>query len=73
VYARRDGEPIGLAHLVEAATAECRELGMLISDKLPKRLTQALKEERTQHNRTAKPSTTIVRSPAPPEPAAPTG
>jgi SpoVK/Ycf46/Vps4 family AAA+-type ATPase len=42
VYARRDRGSIGLAHLIEAADAECRELGMLISDRRPKKLEKAL-------------------------------
>ena len=45
-YARRKAEEIGFEHLVEAATAECRELGMLMSDKLPKPMQRALALER---------------------------
>lgn len=44
-YARRAGSDIGLKHLVEGATAECREIGMLVSDELPKQLQKAVKAE----------------------------
>ncbi|MCA9563540.1 MAG: ATP-binding protein, partial [Myxococcales bacterium] len=46
VYARRDRESINLLHLVEAALAECRELGMLVSDRLPKKLQKAVDRQR---------------------------
>ncbi len=45
-YARRDGQAIGMFHLVEGAKAECREIGMLISDALPKDLAKAIEAER---------------------------
>ncbi len=45
-YARRAGGLINLEHLYEATVAECRELGMLMSDKLPKALAKALRQER---------------------------
>lgn len=45
-YAKRDDSPIGLTHLVEASTVECRELGMLMSDRLPKPLERALRAEK---------------------------
>lgn len=44
-YARRDRDSIGLRHLVEAAKAECREIGMLVTDDNPKALARALKAE----------------------------
>lgn len=44
VYARRDKAPISLNNLIEAGTAECRELGMLVSDTLPKKLQKAVEE-----------------------------
>lgn len=45
-YARRDNSNIGLAQLTDATVAECRELGMLMNDNLPKNLTNALRAER---------------------------
>ena len=42
-YARRSGGEIKFHHLLEGATVECRELGMLISEKLPKKIALALK------------------------------
>ncbi len=45
-YARREGDEICLRHLVEGATAECREIGMLVSDELPKNLARAVSKER---------------------------
>ena len=47
-YARRQGAEICLRHLVEGATAECREIGMLVSDELPKALAKAVAAEREQ-------------------------
>jgi ATP-dependent 26S proteasome regulatory subunit len=41
VYARRDKSMIGSKQLIEAAIAECREMGMLIG-KLPKELQEAI-------------------------------
>jgi SpoVK/Ycf46/Vps4 family AAA+-type ATPase len=45
-YARRANSAINLQHMVDAAVAECRELGMLMSDRLPKPLVKALRRER---------------------------
>jgi len=45
-YAHREGVPIGLAHLVQAAVAECREGGVLVSDRHPRALELALAHER---------------------------
>lgn len=45
-YAKRDNTQIGLAQLTEATIAECRELGMLINDNLPRPLTNALRAEK---------------------------
>ncbi|MFA5624252.1 MAG: ATP-binding protein [Bradymonadales bacterium] len=45
-YARRDNENIGLAQLTDATIAECRELGMLMNDNLPKNITNALRIEK---------------------------
>jgi len=45
VYARRDDRPIALRHLHEAAHTECKELGMLMSSKLPEGLSKALARE----------------------------
>ncbi|MBN1944822.1 MAG: ATP-binding protein [Bradymonadales bacterium] len=56
VYARRDGTPIGFKQLLEAAQAECRELGMLVSDRLPKELAKALEKERDGSTMAAAPS-----------------
>ncbi|MEL6181234.1 MAG: ATP-binding protein, partial [Myxococcota bacterium] len=44
-YAMQDGSPIGLTHLVRAATAECREAGALVRDTHPRPLAEALKRE----------------------------
>lgn len=41
-YARRDGDPMSFHHLVEGAKAECREIGMLVSDDPPKAIQKAL-------------------------------
>ncbi|MBN1944824.1 MAG: ATP-binding protein [Bradymonadales bacterium] len=46
IYAKRDNGQIGLAQLLEAGQAECRELGMLVSDKLPRKLEIAVRTER---------------------------
>ena len=45
-YAKRDNTNIGLQQLTEATIAECRELGMLMNDNLPRPLTNALRAER---------------------------
>ncbi|MBQ4360509.1 MAG: ATP-binding protein [Proteobacteria bacterium] len=45
-YAKRDNTDIGLAQLTEATIAECRELGMLMNDNLPRPLTNALRAEK---------------------------
>lgn len=45
-YAKRDETEIGLAQLTEACIAECRELGMLMNDNLPRPLTNALRAEK---------------------------
>ncbi len=45
-YAKRDNCPIGLAQLAEATISECRELGMLMNDNLPRPLTNALRAEK---------------------------
>ncbi len=45
-YAKRDNTDIGLAQLTEATIAECRELGMLMNDNLPRPLTNALRQEK---------------------------
>ena len=45
-YAKRDNTDIGLAQLTEATISECRELGMLMNDNLPRPLTNALRVER---------------------------
>ena len=45
-YAKRDNCEIGLAQLTEATVAECRELGMLMNDHLPRPLTNALRAEK---------------------------
>lgn len=45
-YAKRDNTDIGLAQLTEATISECRELGMLMNDNLPRPLTNALRAER---------------------------
>ena len=45
-YAKRDNTEIGLQQLTEATIAECRELGMLMNDNLPKPLTNALRIEK---------------------------
>lgn len=45
-YAKRDHSDIGLAQLTEATIAECRELGMLMNDNLPRPLTNALRAEK---------------------------
>ncbi len=45
-YARRSGGSIGFEHLLEGAKAECREIGMLVTDSLPKAMAQALEKER---------------------------
>ncbi len=50
VYARRDQTPITLRHLVDAALTECRELGMLISNRLAKPLQTALDAELASSN-----------------------
>ena len=47
-YARQDSHKIMLKHLVSAAEAECRELGMLISVDKPKELAKHLKEEEAE-------------------------
>ncbi len=44
-YARREDTKIGLKHLVDAARAECSELGNLLSDHISSKLSQALLEE----------------------------
>ncbi len=45
-YAKRDNSAIGLSQLTEAAIAECRKLGMLMNDNLPRPLTNALRAEK---------------------------
>ena len=45
-YAKRDNAAIGLSQLTEAAIAECRKLGMLMNDNLPRPLTNALRAEK---------------------------
>ncbi|MCL2325517.1 MAG: AAA family ATPase [Proteobacteria bacterium] len=45
-YAKRDNSDIGLEQLTEATIAECRELGMLMNDNLPRPLTNALRAEK---------------------------
>ena len=45
-YAKRDNTDIGLQQLTEATIAECRELGMLMNDNLPRPLTNALRAEK---------------------------
>lgn len=45
-YAKRDNSDIGLAQLTEATISECRELGMLMNDNLPRPLTNALRAEK---------------------------
>jgi SpoVK/Ycf46/Vps4 family AAA+-type ATPase len=54
VYARRDKTGIMFRHLVEAAQAECKELGMLMSDRMPKPLEEALKFAIEEENREKK-------------------
>ncbi|MEO1269386.1 MAG: ATP-binding protein [Myxococcota bacterium] len=44
-YARSDTCPIGLTHLLRAAQTECRELGMLVTNQVPKPLKRALEAE----------------------------
>jgi predicted nucleic acid-binding protein len=41
-YAKRAGTSICFHHLVEGAIIECRELGMLISERMPKKLREAM-------------------------------
>ena len=48
VYARRDKVAIGFLSLLESAQAECRELGMLVSDRLPKKLESAVAQAKQQ-------------------------
>jgi len=50
-YARRESTQIGLKHLVDAARAECSELGNLLSDHISSKLSQALLEE--EHRKSA--------------------
>ena len=50
-YARRESTKIGLKHLVDAARAECSELGNLLSDHISSKLSQALLEE--EHRKSA--------------------
>ena len=45
-YAKRADMPISFEHMLDAARTECRELGMLMSDNLPKELAKALRKER---------------------------
>lgn len=45
-YAKRDNTSIGLTQLTEATVSECRELGMLMNDHLPRPLTNAIRAER---------------------------
>lgn len=45
-YAKRDNSLIGLKQLAEATISECRELGMLMNDNLPRPLTNALRVEK---------------------------
>ncbi|MBN1946362.1 MAG: ATP-binding protein [Bradymonadales bacterium] len=45
LYARRDGTPITLRHLVEGAMIEAREIGQLVSDQMPPELQQAVEVE----------------------------
>jgi len=47
-YAKRDNCEIGLTQLTEATVAECRELGMLMNDHLPRPLTNAIRAEAGQ-------------------------
>ena len=46
VYARRQDTVIGLEQLVDASTTECREIGMLMSDRKSRALENALRRER---------------------------
>lgn len=43
-YARRAHSAIHFHHLVEGALIECRELGMLISERMPKKLMEAMRK-----------------------------
>jgi len=45
-YSKRANSDINFEHLLEAGITECRELGMLLSDNLPKPIAKALRQER---------------------------
>ncbi len=61
VYAKRDNAPINLGHLVEAATSECRELGMLVSDRLSKKLAGAVAKSVAAREKKKKKKTPVAQ------------